>query len=402
MKGGVLVILINIASYPILTSLYSPEDYGLFSIFLYTSMLFSTISLGRLELFIPSQLCEKKYKLAFNASINNLLFVSLLSIPIGIAILYSSESPVFQVLSLSLVVFLGGANQLVISILLRDGNYAHYNATLISQVFSSVTLQLVLYFLFPYWETLVFGYMVSFLFSIFCLNRKLVVKLLSNYKFDYFEYVIFLKENKKSWLPNSCQSLLNVVSIYILAQGVNVLGGAKEVGYFSLCHKLLIIPVRVFGNSSKQALLKELSLINVEDAFRTVVKATCLLGAVSFLSFLIIGLVAPYIIKHVFGEEWQGVIDYIFPISIWLSFTVLYTPTIALCNVLKDVRGHLYYELMNLLSRVVILAFFYYYEAGFGVINYLYFTSALSCFLILLFIFFALFYFRRKSAYEGS
>lgn len=397
MSGGVIVVIVNIISYPILTSVYSPLEYGVFSLFLYTAMIFSSVSLGRMELIIPSIDNEEDKKSVFSTAINNLFIISALGFIILSTYDLYNDGSLLKAFLLFVTVFFNGLNSLVLSLHLNKSNYKGYNLTVIIQVFLCVFLQVIFYYSFDGWVGLILGYIFSFFFSVFVVNYSfLLMNVRKYYYFSFNGYLKTLKKRKESWLPNSFQSLLNISSMYFLVQAVNYIGGPTQVGLFSLCHKILVIPVRLFGNSTKQVLLRELSLPeNRKSSIMILLKITIALLLVSAIVFSLFLYLAPFLFQFIFSDEWNDALLFMAPISYWLALTVVYTPVIAYLNILGDVRIHLYYEIFNFISRASVLFLIIFLSLDVNAIDFVLYTSLLSSIIIILFIAYSFYHFKK-------
>ncbi|HDY7637095.1 TPA: hypothetical protein RQK07_001437 [Vibrio vulnificus] len=359
-SASFLLIIINIFSYPLLTTFYSPEEYGKYSLFLYLSSLFTVVILLKIDLIIPTLKGDENLTKGVNCGLISILLISIVvffttSILAGY---YNYDFYLVVALLLSNVFF--GLYTLLNSVYIQRGMYKFSGIMTLVQGGVLVLLQLMLSFSQLGWHGLLLGYILSFFltfvfFAIYSFKLSSLIDVLKSFNsISWIEYKKFLICHKGQWAGNVTQSFLNVLSLNVLAYGVQTIGGISAVGAFSLCQKILVIPVRLIGNSTKQVMLKELAVVDHDTQISVVKNVTKILIILALSIFASIYFILPIVITYLFPISWHGVIPYVLPLSIWLGFTIVYTPTISYLNVIKRVSYHTLYEAVNLFLRIVV------------------------------------------------
>ncbi|MBQ23763.1 hypothetical protein [Alcanivorax sp.] len=386
-SGGILAVLVNALAYPILTHFYTPEEYGDYGLFLFFSGVFSAVASLKFELVVPIQRDDGALSEVLTAAAYNVLLVSVLSFAVSLAY-YWFEERVLSVFVVSAVVLYGWFT-ITGGVLV----YFHSNKAAGSLLFVQALIAVVVQIAFSDtkfgWYGLVIGYLasmvVSSFFGLLCIWKvgkgKVCFSFLSKNR-----YIEILSENKNRWRANVVQTLMNAVSLNVLAHGCLFLGGKEAVGFFSFAQKILTIPVRVVGNAVRQVMLREYSITGMtKSTVKSMSKLTGVLALVSTAIFTVVGLALPFLVDIFLDQKWAQINSFIWPISIWLACTIVYVPAISALNVVGNNWPHTIYEFGNLVMRGgVIFACFY---AGLDAVDYIFVTSVFSSALIVFFIF---------------
>jgi len=199
-------------------------------------------------------------------------------------------------------------------------------------------------------------------------------------------YLEILNENKNRWRANVVQGLVNAISLNALAHGCLLLGGKEAAGLFSFAQKILTVPVRLIGNSVRQVMLREYSLSGITaSTVRGMTRLTGVLALVSLALFTTVGFAMPFLVDLCMDQQWAKVSLFVWPMSIWLGCTIVYTPTISALNAAGNNWPHAVYELVNMGMRVA--AALVCSHVGLGAIAYVFTTSICSSALIVAFVF---------------
>lgn len=398
-SGGILAVLVNAASYPLLTHFYTPEQYGDYGLYLFFSGIFSAIASLKFELIIPIQKGDGDLSEVLTASAFNIVIVSLFGFGIGV-LYYWGEVWAISIYVMLSVVFYGWFS-IIGGVLV----YLHANRAagllLFVQAIVAVIVQISLSRTGLGWYGLVVGYLFSMatasFFGLLCV-RKLSEGRITFSRLSKAGYIRLLRENKDRWRANVVQTFTNSMSLNVLAHGCLLLGGKEAVGLFSFAQKILTIPVRVVGNAVRQVMLREYSITGLTaPVVKSMVKLTWILAFVSGLVFTAIGSILPWLVGALLDDGWMKINSYIWPLSIWLAFTIVYVPVISGLNVYGNNWPHTIYEIGNLVARTAIALVCL--CVGAGAAEYILITSLASSVMIVVFIIWAkdMFYERAKN-----
>jgi len=336
MTGTTIAQAVPIAISPILTRIYSPEDFGLLALFLAVFSILSMIATGRYELAIMSPESDDEAKDIVFLSILIAIFVFFITIILlwfngaEITIFLGNPEVESWLYLIPFMVLSSGVYQSVDYWLNRQKLYRGMAENKLIQV-SSVSILQVLIGVFSK-SGLILGSVFGWLISTFIVFSR------SNIKHSDFR----LKKTKKVLLKykdyplfQAPSSLLNTIAaqspvIFISKSFVD-----STVGFFSLVLKVLNTPTTLISRSIGQVFFQKVSehanlsphlLLN--DIYSTALKLTIL----SVLLFSPIVLFGPELFSVIFGSEWiqAGYYAQILVFSIAVKFVVSPLSTIFL------------------------------------------------------------------------
>jgi len=392
-SGTLLAAIINVLSFIFITQLYSPSEYGTYGIFLYFSGIFAASAPLSFQLIIPSVRDNGELNQVVISSVANVVLVSAAALPLSLAyFLFMQKAGLQNVVFVLLNIWLFGLYTILNALLINEGKNYLSGLMVALNAFLLLLLQASFSFLNMGWYGLVFGYLLALTLtniSIVLLGLQSLdfIQLLKKYSFTSHAHI--LKKYKNVWMFNVLQSLVNSISIWFLSFAIQLQGGKEAVGLFALCQKVLIVPVRIMGASTKQIFLRELSFMKGAQQIKIITKFSVGLIGLSLVGVGLMYFIAP-LISWVLPKEWDAASIFIFPLSIWLFMTIAYTPVISLLNNLHLTKYHLGYEVLNLFNRALILGVFSVIGV-YSAIRYIYVTSLMSAFCIVTFIIIALF-----------
>ncbi|WP_237387767.1 lipopolysaccharide biosynthesis protein [Xenorhabdus sp. Sc-CR9] len=312
MTGSTIAQAIPVAISPILTRLYTPEDFGALALFTSLVTIFSVISTGRYEFAI---MLPKKEVNAANIAALSLGIVSIISTIILIIILLTHNKIILfldnpQIGSwlyfIPIAVFLTG----VFNILnyyntrlekYKDISTSNINKSIIS-VFSKLTI--------PIFKKGVAGLIIGDILSLAAANFKLlrnIIKIidinqikLSKIKFLAKRYIKFPKYS--IWTALSNTAAYNICNITIA-----FLFNSSTLGLYSISQRVLGTPISLLGSSISQVYFqKASSKIRKNNELHSLFIATLRrLLLIGFPIFLFIYISSPYLFGLFFGESWS-------------------------------------------------------------------------------------------------
>lgn len=312
-SGTTIAQLLPIAISPILTRIYSPEDFGVLALFMSLSMVFSIIAGGRYELAI---ILPKKDSYAINILALVIVLSAVFSLILMLSILFFHnyfvtllENPEISVwlYILPLIVFL--------LVVFNALNYYHtrlkqYKLLAATKVIRSGVmsfLQLGLFVLKSGVVALISGYS----FAQFAGNITLFRKILKDKKLlntiNKPRMIALAKRYKSFPKKTMIAGLFNKGSSELPNILITPFFNVATLGFYSLGYRMLSIPSafigmsvsQVFMQTSNDEVLKTGKSIKI---FKSVLKKLLLIG-IPF--FGILALTAEPIFGFVFGNEWK-------------------------------------------------------------------------------------------------
>lgn len=313
MTGTTIAQAIPIAITPILTRLYTPEDFGVLALFSSIAAILGLVSTGKYEKAI---LLPKEEKDALNIVYLSISIATVVSLLLLVVIfLFNSEitmllnepkiSSWLYFVPIS-VLFIGSYNALNLYNV-RHKEYKNVSISLVTKSTGLSITQIGIGFL----KSGAFGLILGQVVSFFSGNYVLLKKLIKNNSIkDTYDPKIMKKAAQtyvrfpKLTLPGN---LMNTISLNALNFFISNIFSTYILGHYSLANRMLGVPSRVFGTSISQVYFQKISATKNEDihVFPIFNKTLKRLVLISFPIFFMLFFIAEPIFEFVFGEEWR-------------------------------------------------------------------------------------------------
>lgn len=365
MTGTMIARAIPIAISPILTRIYTPEDFGTFALYIAISSILAAVSTGRYEMAI---MLPKKDSDAINIVALSILiscFISFISFLIvfifnvQITNLLGNQEISNWLYIIPITVFLTGTYQSFNYWLNRK---KQYNRLAINKVITSgatATTNLSMGFN---------GFGSSGLILAGVLGQGVATVVLANMiwkddshilnKVKKIKIFTLIKKYKKFPIYN----LPNAIIDGFRLSGISILIAkyftTATLGQFSLAWKMVQIPVGFIGSSLFQVFYQKVASVNKSDLHRIVLKFMFKASFVAAPLFLVIYLFAVDIFKFVFGENWELAGQAASVMTPWLFLNFLSSPLASIFVVLNKQEIVLLVSIIYMLLPISILVFF--------------------------------------------
>lgn len=311
-SGTVVAQMIPISFLPILTRIYSPEEFGEFSFFLAVTGMLVVIITIRYELAIHLPKSKQEAIKIVNVTlvitlINSLIFGMILFFIMPILnINYDIDLNLITVLLIILSIISTGAYLVFYQYLSRQGEFKILGLNKVIQqiiiggsslglsIFSTKymlvvglvigqglsTLQLILY-------TLKHDKDYSFYFRL--QDLKIII-------LKYKEFPIFQ-------LPSQ---LISTGNYHLITIVFAALFNSTIIGLYSLAQRMLRLPMTLIGNAVSDVFRQSISKdINSDGEYReTYIKTLKILTIVSVPLFIMMFIFSPFVFELMFGKEW--------------------------------------------------------------------------------------------------
>lgn len=309
-SGTAIAQAVPILISPILTRLYTPEDFGAFAIFMSITSIVSVIACGRYELAI--MLPEKDedainvaaVAFLFNVFISSLFFLFILFFGDWLLEVLNAKNLGWLIYIAPLSVFLAGTFSILNYTNNRFKLYKDISKANIYKSLAGAVVQVIM-------GVLKFG-------AIGLVSGQLVSQFISNTKL-FFNIKYLLRHLDKDNVRNMGIRYINFPKYSLWAgllnttgyQLVNVLIGAyygqTQLGYYYLAFRVLGMPTSFIGSAISQVFYKQATdeknkTGNIEKTFKNTLKKLLLL---SIPIFTIIFFTVEPLFGVVFGENWK-------------------------------------------------------------------------------------------------
>ena len=313
MTGSTIANAIPVAISPILTRIYSPEDFGLLALFLAVTTIFGTIVNGRYELAI---MLPKKDEDAINIVALGFVIMSLITLILFVIVIIFNEKIVHLLSNkdigtwlyiVPLSIFLIGLFNLLNYFNNRKKHYKDIAKANIIKSITMVTFQIVVGYLREGAAGLISGQIASQMTA----NMKLLTNIIKNKlllsKISKKKILQVAKRYKEFPKFSIAGALANKATGNLTNILISIFYNVSTLGFYSLVQRVLGVPSVLIGNSIGQVFFEEASKEKqltgkAVKVFKSTVKKLFIIGAPSFgiLFFIVEDLFA-----FVFGEEWR-------------------------------------------------------------------------------------------------
>ncbi|MBL0325181.1 MAG: oligosaccharide flippase family protein [Cytophagaceae bacterium] len=300
--GTFLSQAIVIGFSPFLTRIYTPENFGVFNLFISIITVGSIFSTGRYEISIlqPQNIIESLNltKLSVLISLGSTVVLSLFLFFIKIEKI--DEIKYFIPIS----VFLTAFYQIILNYLNKGEKYKSISISKFVKSLFLVIFQIG--FSFYYLNGLIIGYIISIFISSFYLLIQSKLTFLFFLKFRINELTELLKKYinypKFSLFADTINSFTNQMPLFFIF----LIYGEKEAGFYGLTLRLLGLPLVFISNSIlevfKQNAVNEVQSIG--NCSKTFIKTFLILIVISLPIFIVFGFFSPNIFSFLFGNNW--------------------------------------------------------------------------------------------------
>ncbi len=364
--GNITAKLIGVLSAPIITRLYTPEDYGVFSVFISIVAIVGSLATLRYAITIPiakeDNLADNLLKLCFLITIS----ISIAWI-VGIAFLGDLLTINFSVenlrpyLWLMPVVFLGkGIYEALNNWAVRNRKFRLITRTKVSQGISSAGVKIGLGTLGIIPLGLFLGHIAQEVAGITSLFSKLVQSRPYFFKkFNWHEIQNAAKRYKKFPLVQSWSQLLLALGAQLPVIMIGAFYGAEVVGVFGLAQNMINMPMDLIGQSVAQVYYAEISKYgknNPEKIHKLSVSITKKLFWIGLIPVGLLIAFGPWLFKLVFGPEWINAGKYARILSILILFRFVSSPIMNILNVMEK-QGIQFW--LNAIRVILVFLIFY-------------------------------------------
>lgn len=311
MAGTTIAQAVPIAISPILTRIYTPEDFGVFALYMAISAIISVIATGRYEMAIMLPKKDEDVK-----SIVKLILILLSSVVIFVFLivfifnqeitnLFENKEISSWLYFLPLSIFLVSIYQVFNYLLIREKSFKRLATNKVIVSTSNASTQLAIGLGTTSSFGLLFGNLTGYIVSIsFIIKSKIInkyfhlrglpIKKVAN------EYRNFPKYDVPSVLVNV---VANQLPLFALGKYFSL----GVLGYYSLMYKVLMMPINLLSNTVldvfKQKATEDYNKYgNCKSIYISTLKKLFLLG---IIPFTILGIFAPDLFAFVFGSNWR-------------------------------------------------------------------------------------------------
>ena len=252
LSGTVLAQVFNLASYPLLSRMYSPEDFGLFGTFIAASAIPGAIACGRFELAITTA------PHAGRRAVLWLCFCIALAVAATSTLLISTwwwyaAVPSLWVMGamLFLAVLLTGVTNATTMFLMRHDNFRFASVGVVLRTATTVILQLGFAWLWPSPLGLIIGFCTG-LAAQAMLGLTISSRSQGLGKPRRGQMRAMLRRFRGQVSVDLPGTLVGALSFNLIPFFLQFLYGIRAVGHFSVGQRIAVLPLQLFNDSLSQ------------------------------------------------------------------------------------------------------------------------------------------------------
>ena len=369
MSGTLMAQMVLLAFLPILTRLYTPTEFGNYSLFFILSTIIGSVSSLRYEQAIMLPKSDRDAQVLLFISALLTIFISFL-LSIIVVIFYDFFLDYFNTLSylvwlLPFSVLITGLVQILNSYSTRKKFYKKMAEVKVVESITTVGTQGISRYFFTL-DGLIVGKFLSNIYTLYLLGSYHLKKQTLQLKY-------FTKRRTKANLKRhenfpkyfAMATFLNSISQNIPVLLFTILFSSAIAGFYALTHRILQAPIQLVANSTRSVFYQKASQMyaNREDIRPLYLSTTKGLIKLFIVPFLIILFFGQEIFSLLFGEEWitSGMIAQI--TIIWFFFIFINPPVTVMYNIFNQQKAQLIFQIMGLITRTLAI------YAGFYIFN---------------------------------
>lgn len=333
MTGASIAQAIPIAISPILTRIYTPEDFGLFALYMSIASLIAVMATGRYELAIMLPRKEGDAANIVALSIGISLIVSFLSL----IVVHFLNAPITHLLGnpeigcwlyfIPVTVMLTGVYQSFNYWSNRKKHYKRLAYSRIAQSSTTAASSLGMGFAGLGTGGLIASQVAGHGIAAFILARRIWME--DNQvvnQIRHLKIVSLLKKHKNFPLFN----IPNVLVDNIRLSGINILIAkfftTAVLGQFSLAWKMVQIPMSLISSSLSQVFFQKISTTPPHELHMLIKKFLAKGTLIALPIYIVIYFFAPIVFTFVFGSEWKTAGEAAAVMAPWLFLNFLTSP----------------------------------------------------------------------------
>jgi O-antigen/teichoic acid export membrane protein len=375
MSGNLFAQVITVAVTPIVTRIYSPEEFGLFALFMAIIGVCSQISSLCYEraALLPKDesMAEAVLILSILVLLGFVLLIGLVCLFFGaeIANILGNRELESWMLMVPVGVFVTGSINILNYWALRRKQFRLMSGSRVLEAVGAAIIKIALGFLIGGWSGgLLLGAMFGSIISLVVLYHYLGLcfgvlrdtwvsrQVISEVAAEYRQFPMYA-----SW-----NALLTVSSRYIPVFILSALFGPAAVGFFNLASRMLTQPIAAISNSVSRVYFQKSAsqLAESKSITSDLLKLLLSLFLLGVIPFSLLAIFAVEIFTFVFGEMWQVAGFYAQIMTPWFFLMFVRAPAGIVFEVCQRQRQKLIITFVNAIGSIAVMLGFYFNGAS--------------------------------------
>ena len=356
--GTTLAQLVNILATPVISRIYSPEDFGVAAVFMSVVSILSVISALRYELAIPLPKTERYADAAVLISfLIQIIFVLILTIIVYLAsdnFMYKARLEVLipYKIFISVGVLGTGIYGMLTQWAIRRQCFNVIAKTKITQITAGIITKIVLGVLRISPLGLILGDIVSKMGGLGSLLIGILTeRSLPKWNFQDIKRVAIRYKNFP--LFDIWTAIFNVAGYQLIPYLSLIYYDSRTTGYFAMANNLLMLPGALIGTAIGQVFLQRAAIAYYEGSLKEVtIKTYHNLLITGIYPGLFLSLTAPYLFSVVLGSEWKEAGIFAMIMGPWAIAMFIQSPLSNILSILGKQKQAMLIEILYSLTRI--------------------------------------------------
>lgn len=354
--GAAIAQIINFIMQPLLTRLYSPEEFGIYGIFSSgVSILITLITLSYEQSIIVAEEEDEAQKLLFGTLyIISIMTIAVLSVIIVfrtqiVDFLDINEYAWLYLLPISVGVY--GVYNVSVYYNYRLEKHKNIAGATIRRTLALSVFQCVLCFFKLGYMGLVIGYVLS----LFCGGTYLIKNIIGTHirleNARPKEVMHTLWKYKNFPVFQMPTSFVNHFTSEIISFAMQILYTMAQVGFYSLVNRVLSMPISMISDSLRQLVIRQLSVdeMNIKQKRKYMYKLSGVMLLIWIIPLTILFLWGEELFVIFFGKSWEGIGEFVRAMSILYCTHFVAYPLTGIAIVNKKQHKLLVFQIIQMI-----------------------------------------------------
>ncbi|WP_419795824.1 oligosaccharide flippase family protein [Staphylococcus equorum] len=354
LSSGIAQIILMI-TIPFISRVYSPNEFGVFTLFSNIVTVLIPIINGRYDLLIITAKSIKKANILSTISFIISLIIILILIPISIIYIYIHPEYILETSLVVLILLLVSLTNIFTSYLNREKNYRMLGLINISRAFFMSIIQIILGYLSFGSVGLIIGFAFSYIagVTIGYKSFKTYFKIVKNKNQIIKQFV----DNKNQLIFSTPSIFLNSLSFSIVIFFISILFTNEDVGIYGMVIRILGVPITIISSGLSKIFMQSSNEYYIyKGSFRKqLTNFTLILSALSLFMYIPFYFINDNLITSILGSEWVDTI-LIIKIVIPMFMIRLIVSTVSLSVIVFN-KQHIELFFQSIFLGVTILAY---------------------------------------------
>ncbi|HDJ1602151.1 TPA: type 8 capsular polysaccharide synthesis protein Cap8K [Staphylococcus aureus] len=310
LSSGIAQVILIITT-PIITRLYSPTEFGEFTIFSNIAMILIPIINARYDLLIVNTKNDRSANILSQISFLISLLILLILIPIFAISAWLYPNFILDFIFIIIMLFLVSLTNIFINYLNKERKYKVLSLINVFRAGSMALLQIIFGLLALGSLGLIIGFSLSYIAGI-TLGYKTFKKHFNIVRDKEETKALFL-ENKNQLVYSTPSILLNSLSFSVVVFFIGILYTNTEVGIYGMAIRVLGIPVTIISLGLSKIFMQQANDYYIEHGnFRNLLlKFSSILVIVSIILYVPLYLFSEELVNILLGHSWVDAITVI-------------------------------------------------------------------------------------------